>query len=85
MALAGRRQRLLLALAALVALVALSAIVSAANHSYKVHDDVPLWANKVGPFHNPRSGTSLLSPSVDPSTRPGIPTFFASNAVSGTS
>ncbi|GAV58450.1 EMP70 domain-containing protein [Cephalotus follicularis] len=25
----------------------------ASNHRYKVGDDVPLYANKVGPFHNP--------------------------------
>lgn len=24
------------------------------NHRYKEGDDVPLYANKVGPFHNPR-------------------------------
>ena len=25
----------------------------ASSHSYLVRDDVPLYANKVGPFHNP--------------------------------
>ena len=23
------------------------------DHKYKVHEQVPLYANKVGPFHNP--------------------------------
>jgi uncharacterized membrane protein len=26
----------------------------ASDHRYKENDDVPLYANKVGPFHNPR-------------------------------
>jgi hypothetical protein len=26
------------------------------DHKYKVDDPVPLWASKVGPFANPRSG-----------------------------
>lgn len=26
----------------------------ASDHSYKEGDEVPLYANKVGPFHNPR-------------------------------
>ena len=25
----------------------------AAKHQFAVHDKVPLFANKVGPFHNP--------------------------------
>lgn len=29
------------------------ALFSAADHTYKVHEKVPLYANKVGPFHNP--------------------------------
>ena len=28
-------------------------VLSAADHTYKVHEKVPLYANKVGPFHNP--------------------------------
>lgn len=28
---------------------------NASDHKYKVGDPVPLYANKVGPFHNPRS------------------------------
>ena len=28
-------------------------LFSAADHTYKVHEKVPLYANKVGPFHNP--------------------------------
>ena len=27
----------------------------ASDHRYKAGDAVPLYANKVGPFHNPRS------------------------------
>lgn len=27
---------------------------SASDHKYKEGDVVPLYANKVGPFHNPR-------------------------------
>ena len=27
--------------------------LSANDHTYKVHEAVPLYANKVGPFHNP--------------------------------
>ena len=30
------------------------ALLGAADHTYKVHDAVPPYANKVGPFHNPR-------------------------------
>lgn len=29
-------------------------ISDGSDHRYKVGDDVPLYANKVGPFHNPR-------------------------------
>lgn len=29
-------------------------LLSAKDHRYKMHDSVPLFANKVGPFHNPR-------------------------------
>jgi len=35
------------------ALLALAVTVEAGSHKFRVHDDVPLWANKVGPFHNP--------------------------------
>lgn len=28
-------------------------LLSAKDHRYKMHDSVPLFANKVGPFHNP--------------------------------
>jgi hypothetical protein len=28
-------------------------LLSASDHTYKVHEKVPLYANKVGPFHNP--------------------------------
>lgn len=28
----------------------------ASDHRYKINDPVPLYANKVGPFHNPRLG-----------------------------
>lgn len=44
----------------LVAAVAISCaglcLAGAKDHTYKVHDTVPLYANKVGPFHNPRCG-----------------------------
>ena len=39
-------------------------LFSAADHTYKVHEKVPLYANKVGPFHNPsevRIGSSRRS------------------------
>jgi transmembrane 9 superfamily protein 1 len=29
---------------------------TASNHKYAAGDYVPLYANKVGPFHNPRLG-----------------------------
>lgn len=44
-----RAMRTLLA----VACTALLYGASAANHRYKLHDPVPLFANKVGPFSNP--------------------------------
>lgn len=31
----------------------------ASDHRYKAGEAVPLYANKVGPFHNPRSGSFL--------------------------
>lgn len=40
-----------LLVASMVATVARS---DASNHRYKPKDQVPLYANKVGPFHNPR-------------------------------
>ena len=41
--------------AAIVILCSLTHVRSdASNHRYKEGDDVPLYANKVGPFHNPR-------------------------------
>jgi hypothetical protein len=30
------------------------ALLGERNHSYKVGEEVKLYANKVGPFHNPR-------------------------------
>ena len=33
-------------------------LFSAADHTYKVHEKVPLYANKVGPFHNPSEVSS---------------------------
>ena len=39
----------------LLVVLACSSIASAAaaSHRYKLHDPVPLYANKVGPFSNP--------------------------------
>lgn len=31
-------------------------LLGASDHVYKVHEKVALYANKVGPFHNPRCG-----------------------------
>jgi hypothetical protein len=45
------RSPVLLSLAVLAAAVL---VASAGTHKFRTHDDVPLWANKVGPFHNPR-------------------------------
>ena len=36
------------------------ALLSARDHRYKKNDYVPLYANKVGPFHNPRYIPALL-------------------------
>lgn len=36
----------------------------ASNHRYKKGDSVPLYANKVGPFHNPRWGLYSFSQST---------------------
>ena len=33
--------------------VLLPNVAYAAKHQFAVHDKVPLFANKVGPFHNP--------------------------------
>lgn len=33
---------------------------TASNHKYAAGDYVPLYANKVGPFHNPRLGRRLV-------------------------
>jgi len=44
------RSPVLLSLAVLAAAVL---VASAGTHKFRTHDDVPLWANKVGPFHNP--------------------------------
>jgi hypothetical protein len=46
-------------MAALLALIALLAAAGGAaadgsDHRYKAGEAVPLYANKVGPFHNPR-------------------------------
>jgi hypothetical protein len=34
-------------------------LLGASDHVYKVHEKVALYANKVGPFHNPRCGLAL--------------------------
>ncbi|KAI3462210.1 hypothetical protein Pfo_018873 [Paulownia fortunei] len=40
-----------------LACIAVGVRPDASDHKYKVGDSVPLYANKVGPFHNPRSGS----------------------------
>lgn len=52
------RRMVMLVLAAVVVCVfqGLEVHASGANHKYAQGDPVPLYANKVGPFHNPRSG-----------------------------
>ena len=48
--------------AAIVILCSLTHVRSdASDHRYKVGEDVPLYANKVGPFHNPRYIQSISS------------------------
>ena len=32
----------------------LRTLLSTRDHTYRFRDEVPLFANKVGPFHNPR-------------------------------
>jgi hypothetical protein len=42
-------------------------LLSAGDHTYKVHEKVPLYANKVGPFHNPsevRSSAVVVAPTA---------------------
>lgn len=41
-------------LAVVVLVCALGARADGSDHKYKEGDHVPLYANKVGPFHNPR-------------------------------
>jgi hypothetical protein len=41
-------------LALVVLACALGARADGSDHKYKDGDHVPLYANKVGPFHNPR-------------------------------
>jgi len=48
---------LLLLLAAPLAAARMGRVLmGASDHVYKVHEKVALYANKVGPFHNPRCG-----------------------------
>ena len=43
------------ALLVLLALAAASGVAAyGSDHWYKMNEPVPLYANKVGPFHNPR-------------------------------
>ena len=45
----------LVVLAALLVCCGISGVASdSSNHRYSKSDVVPLYANKVGPFHNPR-------------------------------
>jgi hypothetical protein len=37
-------------------------LLSAYDHTYKLRETVPLYANKVGPFHNPSEVRSARSP-----------------------
>ncbi|KAK6125910.1 hypothetical protein DH2020_040347 [Rehmannia glutinosa] len=41
----------------LLVCIAIRVRSDASDHKYKVGDPVPLYSNKVGPFHNPRSGS----------------------------
>lgn len=45
----------------LLVFAAIGARSDGSDHRYKVGDPVPLYANKVGPFHNPRSVISNFS------------------------
>lgn len=40
--------------ALLIMMSAIQVQSDGSNHKYKAGDQVPLYANKVGPFHNPR-------------------------------
>jgi hypothetical protein len=42
-------------------------LLSAYDHTYKLRETVPLYANKVGPFHNPSEVRTGRSP--DPTRR----------------
>lgn len=50
----------MLVLLVAVALCVCSVHASGSNHKYGPGDPVPLYANKVGPFHNPRSALLVL-------------------------
>lgn len=52
---------LLLALGLQLSSLALLASASASDHRYKEGEKVPLYANKVGPFHNPRYASFCVS------------------------
>ncbi|CAA6659364.1 unnamed protein product [Spirodela intermedia] len=50
----GRRAAVLVKISGLLVCFAVAGVVcDASDHSYKRGDHVPLYANKVGPFHNP--------------------------------
>jgi len=51
---------LLLGLLAVCVLVDARVLLSARNHRFKEGENVPLFANKVGPFHNPRYAIVVL-------------------------
>ena len=63
---------LLLFVGALIFFAAGNVRSDASDHRYKEGDSVPLYANKVGPFHNPRyndlysSSFSLVFQILDP-------------------
>jgi hypothetical protein len=48
-------------LAVTVLACVLGAAVDGSDHRYKEGDRVPLYANKVGPFHNPRYSDNSLA------------------------
>lgn len=52
---------------------AMRSVLSAGDHTYKVHEKVPLYANKVGPFHNPSEVRNELSGETLSHRRESVP------------
>lgn len=68
MAMGRRSYRNLCSFVILAVIVALSATEvrsDASDHKYKLSDQVPLYANKVGPFHNPRYSSKIYFTFID--------------------